>query len=437
MIIFTALEYIILAATVVLFRFTDVPQWAVIIGMVAVLVLSFCKYAKNEKVSSNFLIAEGLIVTLPVLLFPSLKIRVIYALFCILLFVVGGHPLENGSEDDNDHSFTAMAIYPLVFHTLANIVFCIWPMEESRVFNIVFEVVLVLLVGYLAESVSGVKNYDSQMKEYQAREQERRQELERRELERQRQEQRQREERQRQRLEAQKKEKEREANYYRSEFYKAMQIPFETVDNDKGLYGEYCTSTWLSDNTYPYKALFSVSIPENTEIGSTELDCIVITMCGIIVIEVKNRSMKWLIDGNDPNAYCYDSHGNQRVINNPIRQNQNHIESLRRFIHENGDAKVQEAYKALGNCLIGYLVFGPDTIGWEITNTKQGYCAYNGIGKMFNTIISENPEKYQTEERKRAITTMYNFLLKYQNNEELKSKHDTLLKIKDFKKSLT
>jgi hypothetical protein len=351
---------------------------------------------------------DGIFVAIPVLFFPQLKIRIIYAIFTVLRYIFVGHSMTNGSEDNNSNSYSALIFYPLAIQMFANILFCIWPGEGSRILNIVYVFVIGGIASTSVEQLAGVREYDRQQRELDEQERKEKERL--------------------QRL---------RNNYYASDFYKAMEIPYDVVMNDRGIYGEYVTSTWLDDIVYPYKSLFSVCVPENTQIGSTEIDCIVLTLVGVIAIEIKNRKLRWLIDGNDKNAYCYDAYGNMREAENPIRQNKNHIWALERFILQHGDAKVQEAYKVLNSQVLGYLVFGPQTIGWNITNTKQGYCGYKGIGKIINSMTEKHLPQYDTQARREAIVTLYNFLLKYQNNIELKGKHDTLLKIKEFKKTMS
>ena len=274
--VYTLVEYLVIALIVYLSKCFAVKWWVVMILACIAVGLSGTKYSKIGNKTISWVNFESILLGLVVLLFPGLKARVLLLAFAGLLFSVNGHDLENGASDNNEYSFSNLLIPSVTMHLLVNIYFIFNPGTGSRSLNIVYVIALFLLLGNLMVNLSGVQEYD---KEY----------------------------------------REKKENYERSAFAKATQLSYKQVINDTGLFGEYCTSTWLTDIRHPYKELYSVSIPEKTELGSTEIDSIVITLSGLYAIEVKNRKLKWLIDGNDPTAYCYDSCGKKREEGNLVQ----------------------------------------------------------------------------------------------------------------------
>lgn len=210
-----------------------------------------------------------------------------------------------------------------------------------------------------------------------------------------------------------------EDDYNSSTFARATNKSFESVMNDKGLGAEYATSTWLTDINDHYRVLHNLYTPAYEKRYVSEIDTLVITTCGIIVLEVKNQRKSWIISGESKNdAKAIDQYGNvlQENQSNPFRQNRIHVENLKHLMDQSPTMKKISPY------VYGYVVFGPETNGAQIRNVVQGYCSYNKIGEMIN---KENKKSDILGER--AIDTLYKLLKKYENNPELKRQHERTL----------
>lgn len=99
----------------------------------------------------------------------------------------------------------------------------------------------------------------------------------------------------------------------------------------KGWLGEKATAWGLSQALDPrlYRRVDDVIVPSSS-FGTAQMDHIIVSQYGIMVIEVKNRN--GLICGNpdDPN-WQQISGGKVYAFQNPLRQNEGHIEALVRL----------------------------------------------------------------------------------------------------------
>lgn len=200
------------------------------------------------------------------------------------------------------------------------------------------------------------------------------------------------------------------ARYDGSQYGKASGNAFDEALKDKGKRGEYQTSICLDDISSYNKVLFNVYIPAKTDAWSMELDSIVISESGIDILEIKNRSVTWKIDDLSSNVTIIYKDGHADTAFNPFRQNKNHIMVFDTFIR-----KLDEKY---GDISGGFVVFGKDTIGWNIKNVdEQGFCDYTSVSRFINGHKNKilSPED---------VDRIYNYLLPYQNNEELKKRHE-------------
>ena len=145
-------------------------------------------------------------------------------------------------------------------------------------------------------------------------------------------------------------------------------------------------------------------------------DAIVISRSGINVIEIKNQSKIWNIFGEGPSdCICYDR--NNKLLpdsNNPFSQNRIHEKNLKHLISRNAFLTCFE------NAVGGYVVFGPETVGYHIDNSKvkQGYASYKGIRKLLD-------DECKTKNRlsNGEINAIYRYLKSYENNKILEAKH--------------
>ena len=396
--IISVIQYLVIAGLIVETRHNPLPGKIWLIAIAIIFVLNLLKTNKNYYIKGYFII--DIFASCAMIFFlPSLKARIILMILSCIIIGIGSNELKNGDINNNETSTEFIIGGTITFHAFLNIYYCFKPGTGSRFWNIVFVIVAMFIAGSKIDRVKGVQEYDKQQKELD---------------------------------EEKRKSKD---NYERSDFYKATKIPYYTMISDSGIHAEYSTSTWLYNIKNEYKALFSVSIPVDDELGSTEIDIIVICAAGIYALEVKNRKLKWLIDGTDKNAYCFDQYGQKQIVHNPVVQNENHIKALKYFIQKKGDSSVKKAFGILNNRIDGYIVFAWNTIDWDITNYDRGYCSYKNIGKMIQSSIDDFWIQ-DDDEHIWAINTIYNFLKKYENNQELRSKHDTMLKIRNWKENL-
>ncbi len=136
-------------------------------------------------------------------------------------------------------------------------------------------------------------------------------------------------------------------NYRKSAYFQATQIPFKTVFYDKGLWGEYMA--FLRFGTVPMyqRFLFNVIIPQSNDPADfAEVDLISISERGIFVVEAKNRGGK--IIGNLYSDEWTQEIGSQtNEFENPIKQNQFHIEALYKYTEHIGLKLPYQAYNVV------------------------------------------------------------------------------------------
>lgn len=411
-IITTIIQWTLMTGAIFANKYFTLTWWMwVIIAIANMFAIGFKAYEKEDFYYPRGFYFLDIILSCALIIFlPGLKTRIIIVVVTCLIMSCFGLELENGALYNNVVSRHKISSNVLWMHALANVYYCIKPPYPGiiyRLANIAFVWIISVIFCRLYFRVRGVQLYDEQQNEINI-------------------------EKEKEEKERKQAYNERKEKYERSAFYRVMKIPYNTIVNDDGAWAEYYTSTYLTDISSKYNVLFSVSIPTHDELGSTELDMIVITAGGVKVIEVKNRKLKWLIDGNDDTAYCYDQYGKKHKVKSPISQNKNHIDILEKFIKKEGNTSVRKALDILGGTVNGYVVFGDDTIGWDIANTNQGYCGYKSIGRLIQDHIDKYCDENATSDW--AIDQIYMFLKEYENNTMLKNKHDTLLKIKDWKK---
>lgn len=398
-------------------------MWAIIVFILWTFSAYKAEEDKKNYVGNYIYILDAVMSCVFIIFFQTLKARIIIAFIAAELLWICGKRLENGDTYNNRGSNNNLFATAAICHALANIYYCVQPDTPffSRLANIAFVLVAFFIASSTFESVAQVQNFDKEVRRKVDEKIKKQKELERQERERE--------------VERQAEQARRIKEYEQSAFYQAMQIPYETMRNDKGIYGEYCTSTWITDITSKYRVLFSVCIPTLNDLEITEIDEIVIAANGINVIEVKNRKLEWLIDGEEKDACCTDQYKNLHQEKSPVWQNAKHISELTKFLQyrKKNPENVKQALQILNNHVNGYVVFGPDTISWKVANTNQKICNHSQIG---NAIQAElNKLSWDgTQNVNWAIEVIYNFLKQYENDTEAKNKHDVLLKIKDWKR---
>lgn len=320
-------------------------------------------------------------------------VRIIIALACNFIIDRFGTKLENCGEYNNKISRTKISSNVFLFHGIVNLFYCAISTGEDRTSSAIFAAILILSAIFKRSHVKKIQQEDLQYKEA---------------------------------IDA----------YNQSPFCKALKISYLEMINDLGNRGEYQTSMYLDEIRSPYKVLFSVFVPADTEYGSAEIDELVITPAGIQSIEIKNRNLKWLISGMGKDAICYDKNGTETTVHSPFYQNANHIKALKEFIERKGTPNVKAAMGILGGRMGGYVVFGENTSGWNITNCDQGYCGFRSIGQMIQRSIDNILEQNENNDKDIlwAMDEIYAFLKSYENNIELKIKHNAVAQAKNMER---
>jgi len=125
--------------------------------------------------------------------------------------------------------------------------------------------------------------------------------------------------------------------YKNSTYYQVTKLPYTSIKNDRGKYGEYLTFKHLKHfETNGARFLFNIYIPKAENGKTTEIDVLMICSKGIFVFESKNYS-GWIF-GSESQKIWYqtlpknngDSHKKQ--FYNPIMQNHSHLKYLETFL---------------------------------------------------------------------------------------------------------
>lgn len=126
--------------------------------------------------------------------------------------------------------------------------------------------------------------------------------------------------------------------YKNSAYYQITKLPYKSVKQDLGRYGEYLTYENLRHfETNGARFLFNIYVPkENGE--TTEIDVLMLCSKGVFVFESKNYS-GWIFgDEKQPNWYQTLSIGygesQKEQFYNPVLQNRTHIEHLKSLLGE-------------------------------------------------------------------------------------------------------
>lgn len=125
--------------------------------------------------------------------------------------------------------------------------------------------------------------------------------------------------------------------YEQSEYFEQTGTPYKTVNNDKGLLGEYCIYKYLRPLEGERKFLFNCYLPKDDN-ETTELDVILIHESGIYVFESKNYS-GWIF-GTETDRYWTQTlpagkgKSHKSRFFNPIMQNKLHLKWLENYLGE-------------------------------------------------------------------------------------------------------
>ena len=173
-------------------------------------------------------------------------------------------------------------------------------------------------------------------------------------------------------------------------------------ERGKGYYGEFLVFSTLYKSIHDYcKYLMNLNVPSKNN-KTTEIDLVLIHQSGIYVFEVKHY--KGTIYGNNTNktwTQFFRTTSNS-TFNNPILQNQYHIESLKKFFPDTP--------------IYSVIVFTNQECDLRITNNDSSILVTN-INELlykFKSFISKNPVLYTVDE----LDLIFNKLSKFSNIQE-------------------
>lgn len=152
-------------------------------------------------------------------------------------------------------------------------------------------------------------------------------------------------------------------NYKKSTYYQTTKMPFLRMAFDTGRLGEYLTYNELKDyEKSGARFLFNLYVPkENGE--TSEIDVLMITSGGIMVLESKNYS-GWIFGSENQQMWTQTlpagKKSQKNSFYNPIRQNQTHIQYLQKYL----DISVPMASVIVfsDRCTLKNVTFSPERV---------------------------------------------------------------------------
>ncbi|WP_251133019.1 nuclease-related domain-containing protein [Exiguobacterium sp. s95] len=132
----------------------------------------------------------------------------------------------------------------------------------------------------------------------------------------------------------------RRRSFERSTYKQVTQERFLKAVRDKGLWGEYLTTRQLEKIDGYGKFVINTYVPKARGKGLTEIDVTFIHESGIYVLESKNYS-GWIFGKEADRQWTqmFKNRFKQRFYN-PIKQNEQHLKSLQKFLSETVEADV-------------------------------------------------------------------------------------------------
>ncbi len=137
--------------------------------------------------------------------------------------------------------------------------------------------------------------------------------------------------------------------FYQSEYNIATGLTYRKVMNNKGYYGEYLTYRRLKKYARYGFVLADIYIPKSDS-RYTEVDIVLLSRKGVIVVEVKNRSGFIIGDEINQSFVQMTESKVRHEIYNPIWQNRGHVAAVQDLLN----IKNPRLYNSL-------IVFGPET----------------------------------------------------------------------------
>ncbi len=188
--------------------------------------------------------------------------------------------------------------------------------------------------------------------------------------------------------------------YKSSDYYKITKLPYNSVKNDVGKYGEYLIYIHLKHyESLGAKFLFNVYVPkENGE--TSEIDVLMISPKGLFVFESKNYS-GWIFGKEEQKNWYqtlrrgrYDSQ--KEVFYNPIMQNKTHLKYLKAFL--NVEVPMHSIIVFSERCTL---------MNVQIKSENINVINRNEVCDVVSTVWSQIPDTLLSEEK---IEIIYNKL---------------------------
>lgn len=108
-----------------------------------------------------------------------------------------------------------------------------------------------------------------------------------------------------------------------------------TMNEITGSMGEYLAKIY--SKTLPGALVLHDILIDGAEGGTAQIDLVLVGNRGIYVVEVKNFSDAVIYGDTRKNQWHYYSHGRKYEIYSPLKQNQKHMEYLKRFLGDFGE----------------------------------------------------------------------------------------------------
>lgn len=179
--------------------------------------------------------------------------------------------------------------------------------------------------------------------------------------------------------------------YKKTAYYKNTQLPYLSVLNNSGRYGEYLMYTKLSKlERQGARFLFNVYIPKSNG-ETTEIDMIMICSKGIFIFESKNYS-GWIF-GNESQTKWYQTlptgkgKSHKEAFYNPIMQNKAHIEHLYEYIE--GGAPIYSVIVFSDRCTLKNVQIESDDVGL-VYLSELNYAVLSVLNQDDNFALDED-----------------------------------------------
>lgn len=196
----------------------------------------------------------------------------------------------------------------------------------------------------------------------------------------------------------------RKRRYKRTSYYRMTKIPYRTVLEDKGRFGEYQIYRRLS--FYERKGaglLFNCYLPKSSG-GTTEIDAVMVHTSGIYVFESKNYS-GWVFGRETDRMWTQTLKSRQGAVSrtqflNPLFQNQSHVTGLRRQLGLGPDIPVYSVVVFSDRCIVKKIT---------ISDPERKVTVWRKLGRTVRKLARRQPDVLSRE----CVEELYDRLYPY------------------------